>query len=277
MFCATAFGFPEPRGDVQSHVRHYASRCALRGMSTGLDDSDPSLKEKFQEENCVHEALEPGSVTSCSSYRQSLRCGKCLHDTERLDLVSLIWVVQLIHRVQDVIFDRSFHHRRCSAVLAGFNWLPSKLIVPPSLGMIVLSWYVTTWREIPAQVHPLPPRPSAVAAAVPTKICLPTLKHNTNCSVFSDAQFSWLGTVCDTPSLEHPIQSVDTTKKRTRPVALCVLTQVMSDANDHCAVHHNSHIFNLVEHAVQGRSGQTRSDACAFCVVRSHPHRQESM
>ena len=59
-------------------------------------------------------------------------------------------------------------------------------------------------------------------------------------------------------------------QRRTRPVALCVLTRVMSDANDHCALHHKSHIHNIVEYAVQGPSGQTRSGACAFCVVRSH-------
>ena len=73
MFCATAFGFPEPRGDVQSHVRHYSSKCALHGVhhaqhqngtanpnhrsehwrKPDLDDSDPSLKEKFQEEKTV--------------------------------------------------------------------------------------------------------------------------------------------------------------------------------------------------------------------------------
>ena len=71
-------------------------------------------------------------MTSCSSYRQGLRCGKCFHDTDGLDLVSLIWVVQLMHRVQDVIVGRSFHHKIVGDPLycvCGFNWLPSKLIV----------------------------------------------------------------------------------------------------------------------------------------------------
>ena len=59
-------------------------------------------------------------------------------------------------------------------------------------------------------------------------------------------------------------------ERKTRLDALCVLTRVMSDANDHCSLHHNWHIYNLVGYEVQGRSGQTRSDASAFCVVRSH-------
>ena len=175
---------------------------------------------------------------------------------------------------------RSNHHTRLSVTLstamASFNWLPSKLIVP-----LFVEDCVVLVRNKTARVS----RTGTPAAA--TTVCCCRCRCCAYEDLLANAQAqhqlqrilrcailaAWN---CVSHTVAGALLSICRYHKQENQTGSLYshMSCLMRVITVHCFTTGTSTI--LLEYEVQGRSGQTRSGACAFCVVRSHLHRHES-